>query len=147
MVHGLSCSGVCGIPDQGSNAYLLHWAGGFFTTEPPGTPLGHFNKHRTLEKSPCPHSHPLKVGQRNEEMGHETDVRWEFRAKVFCSDSQVCHFKISLLSLPSYLLTLCRCQPLLPPEAGMGQGTQLTGLGSGRAPGGGVGHHFSGLRV
>ena len=80
-------------------------------------------------------------------MGHETDVRWEFRAKVFGSDSQVCHFKISLLSLPTYLLNFYRCQPLLPPEAGMGQGTQLTGLGSGRAPGGGVSDHFSGLSV
>ena len=39
VVRGLSCSKACGIfPDQGSNPCFLLLAGGFFTTEPPGTP-------------------------------------------------------------------------------------------------------------
>ena len=56
-----------------------------------------------LEKSPCPHCNPLKAGQRNEEIGNKIDVRWEFRSEVFGSDSQMCHFTVFLLSLPSYL--------------------------------------------
>ena len=36
---GLSCSVACSIfLDQGSYPCLLHWQGGFFTTEPPGKP-------------------------------------------------------------------------------------------------------------
>lgn len=80
-------------------------------------------------------------------MGHETDVRWEFRAKVFGSDSQVCHFKISLLSLPSYLLNHRRYQPLEPPEAGMGQGHAVDRTGRRKSPGGRGGDQFSGLSV
>ena len=80
-------------------------------------------------------------------MGHETDVRWEFRAKVFGSDSQVCHFKISLLSLPSYLLNHHCYQPLLPPEAGMGQGHAIHKTGKRKSPRGWGGDHFSGLSV
>ena len=39
VAHGLSCSVPCAIfLDQGSNWRLLHLAGGFFTTEPPGKP-------------------------------------------------------------------------------------------------------------
>ena len=35
----VSCSSACGIlPDQELNSCLLPWAGGFFTTEPPGKP-------------------------------------------------------------------------------------------------------------
>ena len=39
MVHGLSCPEACGIfPGQGWNLCLLHWAGRFLSTEPPGSP-------------------------------------------------------------------------------------------------------------
>ena len=39
VVHGLSCSVACGIfLDQGLNLSLLHLAGSFLTTEPPGKP-------------------------------------------------------------------------------------------------------------
>ena len=40
VVHGLSCSGVWDLPRSRIKAMSPALAGGFFTTEPPGKPLG-----------------------------------------------------------------------------------------------------------
>ena len=38
VVHGLSCSEICGLPGSGIESMSPALAGGFFTTEAPGKP-------------------------------------------------------------------------------------------------------------